>query len=233
MKDRDISRSLEDLNVVVVERRQIRVGEALRDAPLEVAPVGVGIGPASALAGQRGTARETLLDFWSQRRDSPVRRIDDERRALVVQDLAAGIRPVLRVHGRGRHRLVGRFVQALRGAGFELIDFLLGQVLPARHVLRAFERRDGLVVPDALKIRIAPRSARRSPIVFSRRGYRALAGHAADGRADVLPHRHHRIHIEVGEPAGGHGAGTGRSRRGDRDRRRAPRRALSPEPGRG
>ena len=64
---------------------------------------------------------------------------------------------------------VRRLIEILRRRTLEPRHFLVGQQRAARHVLRPFERCDGLVVPDAHQVGIAPRRARRRELLCRRR----------------------------------------------------------------
>src|SRR4029453_2144697 len=91
--------------------------------------------------------------------------IDNQRRSPVVQNFSSGVGPIGRMNGVRGNGLVWGLIKSLRGTRFELALFLVGQILPPGHVRRPFQWRDRAIVPCALKIRIAPRRARRSPLL--------------------------------------------------------------------
>jgi len=104
------------------------------------------------------------LAFGRQRRELPVRRIDDERRPAVADHVGAVVQPevVVPAHGDpaapGRQRLgsdLARLEQPLAPGGrrrLELGRFLLGQKRLVAQPLRALERRLGAEVPHALQV---------------------------------------------------------------------------------
>src|ERR1700730_16063767 len=101
--DRDISRSLEQLDIVVVgARRHRRSGIEAEDAALRQRPVfmGVGVGPAKVGVVARGRNEvRSLLSFGRHRGKPAIGRVDDQRRALRSYDLVAAIPPELVVGG--------------------------------------------------------------------------------------------------------------------------------------
>ena len=204
--------ALHDLNVVVVEARQARGGNPPGNAPLEQRSIGPGIGAAARTRGAAAspataTAAATPTTGVDERRDAAVRRIDDQRRAPIVVHAPARIGPVRRVD---RPRLVGlfvgrRFVHPLAGGCLERLHFRVREVL-AIAVLRAtLERRDGLVVPGPLQVRMPPRRTRDG----RRRALRLAAlaqGRRASGRRlrKQTIGRHHRGDQESGQDESSH-----------------------------
>src|SRR5215467_13887891 len=101
--DRDISRSLEQLDIVVVGARgQRRSGIKTEDATLRQRPVfiRVGVGPAKVgvVAPRRNEVR-SFLSFGRHGGISAIGRVDDQRRALRPYDLVAAVPPELVVGG--------------------------------------------------------------------------------------------------------------------------------------
>ena len=106
-----------------------------------------------------------------------VRRIDDERRAVVelevnhVRGAVSGVRVGVRL-GIGQHCLVDAITdgevavagpEQARGSSSELGDLVVGQCRSALERLGPFERRGGVNEPDTLKVRLTIGGARRGP----------------------------------------------------------------------
>ena len=171
VRDRDVARTLNDPDVVVIEARENRGGEPPGDAPLERAPILRSIGapgPGSA------AGRCPRLSLGRQRRNSSVGRIHNQRRSLVVENLSSGVGPVRRMNRVGRDAIVRGFVETSCRSRLELIRLVRRQELAAGEILGSFERRDGLVVPHALQVGIAPRGAWRPRLVPAGGGRRRL-----------------------------------------------------------
>ena len=174
MRDRDVAGSLQNADVVVVEPRQNGGRQAPRDAALEGATVFGTVG--ATVAATCAARRQTLLRVGRQRRNAAARRIDDQRGAMVLVDLAAGIRHVRRVDQVRRRVFVRRRIEPLRGVRFETRDLFVVQELTFAEVSRTLERRDRLVVPDALQIGITPCRLRRVRLGVALRAKRNHGG---------------------------------------------------------
>src|SRR4029077_12785551 len=103
VKDRDISGSLEQLDIVVVGARgHRRPGIKAEDAALRQRPVFIrgGVGPAKGgvVAPRRNEVR-SLLSFGRHGGIPAIGRVDDQRRALRSYDLVAAVPPELVVGG--------------------------------------------------------------------------------------------------------------------------------------
>ena len=186
-----MGRRLDDLLEVVVEHRQHRrTGDRpeAHDAPFAERPLlGVVVGarrPRLDVLGRVGGRRRAqprlvpLHRFGQRRRNPAVRRIDDDRRAVLAVDLVVGIagidpevvvapdvpRRARRTVAADRRRLAvavarSRTIFTPGGVGaFELPDFGLGQRQPTLRFVRPLERRHGGDIPEPLKIRMSPGS---------------------------------------------------------------------------
>ena len=132
-----------------------------------------------------------------------IRRVDDQRGLPCRQDGVARVEPVAPVEAQlatGRSSLRGRGV--LRGPGHDPLPmgrrhFLFSQVGSSLCGIGTFRRRDGLVPPQALEVRLAVCRARRRPggvddpfdLGRGRRGTDQRAGEGGDDeRCDACRH---------------------------------------------
>ena len=190
--DHDVARSLQNLQVVVVGARDHRrPGVEAHDAAVGQAAVGVGI--RKARVGLLCPFR-VLLARSLRKGNSPIRRIHDERRALVLGELASTLVPELVVgqHAALRPRCVPGArrsllrieqiaVLALVLRGFEGRRFLGGQGLLPFKPSGTLQGRDRAERESALYVRFAVRRPGRRPgPALASRGSRCQHGHRQD-----------------------------------------------------
>ena len=190
LEDRHVPGRLHDLVVVVVAGRQARQRAADDAAAVDVEVLGAGgeLGLAPVRVRLGSDARPPRR---RHRGNAPVRRVDDEGGAAVGQDPLAAVPPevvVRRVHVAQRPRLPVVGVDLPAQPRLILGGLGLGQVRPAGELRRPLERRQRLVRPDALQIRVAPRRAKRARLRL-RDGCEAKCDdHTSDGGKRLSAH---------------------------------------------
>jgi hypothetical protein len=151
---RDVSRRLGDLHVIVIGPRRHRwPGIEAEDAAVRQRSIEISIRTNDAellVSRDCSLLVELLLRVRGQRRDAPIRRIDDERGALVADDLAAALVPELVVGDDAAGQILQTAflgvdqIAVLSLVLFALEDsgFFVGQCLFVGEAARALERSD-------------------------------------------------------------------------------------------
>ena len=170
----DVRRRLDDL--VEAKGSGAGIGAAQPRHPVGQAPFDMGeiFRPLEWPPANRVGRQLSPLRFGGQRRDPAIRRIDDQRGAIV--ELA--LDHLVGAAGRGRARELGDIrqrgeidgistgevgigvLEQTIGALAQLGDFLVGQRRPPLECFRALEGGRAVVQPDALQIRMAIRAER-------------------------------------------------------------------------
>ena len=169
--DHDPVFRLNQQNVVVVGTgRHRRAGHAPQDAALAERPIQPGVEAASdaaffARVGRLEDAARVgpLLTLGGQRRDFPVRRIDDQR-GLVADDFLAVVPPEIVVGARdirSRPAVPAILVEGCAPGLLVLGDFGVAQRRFVGELSRPLQRRHAAVVPYALQIRLTVHRPRR------------------------------------------------------------------------
>ena len=185
----DVIGGLEELQVLVVAgRHDRRSGVEAQEAALGQSAILRTVGADASHAEADGARRRDILRVGRsallrharlQRRHASVGRIDDERRAAVVDHARAPVEPEIVVGAdvaAGRQRLGANLAGciglggALHGRRLDLRRLLRGERGLVREVRRALERRQGPEVPHALQIRLAVRRARQHVVPGLLRG---------------------------------------------------------------
>ena len=163
-KDSDISRPLHDLIIVVVETWQHRWTERRPNkAPLGQRPIFGTVELAAPIL--CSTVLLPLLRIGKHRRDSAVRRIHNQRGPQRFDNFRSAVVPSVVIRAANI-----RFSAAIAPVGIVPFDDLLfvrrrllrreeGLVLKIR---RTFQRRDGHIRPNSLKVRLADRPSQQS-----------------------------------------------------------------------
>ena len=182
LEDGHVVRRLQDLHVAVVAGAHVGRGEV--QAAVAQGPV---LGTVRRMVAQVGAARRRpLLRLRRHRRTPPVRRIDDERRAVVELPLHEPERVVvarddveileLGVAERLLDQPVAQQIAGLLGvpelgdACRQVGQLLVGQPRLVAELLGPLHRRRAVVGPDSLQIGLAVRRPRHRPVVLGGRG---------------------------------------------------------------
>ena len=169
--DHDVSRALENLKRVVVDDGKVRRPVGADDAAERQRGVEVVLRQAFVESARRFGARDpSPFPFrrqGHQRRNSSVRRIDDERRSPIGGDFQPfRIHPMLVVRAvdvRISAPVAAIARQAERQLRREFGGLFIGQHRLAIDGSGTLQRRAGGDVPDPVQVRIAPRRAWRRP----------------------------------------------------------------------
>ena len=180
--DDHMVRALEDLVVAVIAGAEPR--HAIRHTALRQRAVRIGIG--RMVEPVLGGRAQLLAGLWRHVRHPPVRRVDDQRR--LSGEVTIGDPELVVVTGR---RIIRGRLDTLDGRQHELIaeqrvaianrvgrrdlqgrHLLIGQLGLVRPGLWSFERRNVVVRPDALQIRMPVGCAGQGPIRIGLAGRR-------------------------------------------------------------
>ena len=146
-----------------------------------------------------------LLRLCRQWRQSPIRRIQDQRRAPSPNDRGTPVQPEIvvktgcsvlpPVHVAIGRRSLGSASQqtciSVKGLLFEAQCLFLCQKLSARQLFWPLEGRDGAIVPHALQVRLTPRRSR---------GTRRLSSSGHWHQRHDRDHRTHRSGTSMAHP---------------------------------